>query len=236
LGGILDADPVIRETAKYIANWGVYPEFHTGRDSASRQSKPLRHETRVEWDGQNIMQVLHTLYENYPEFRNDVDGAMSVALSEEFRELLFPPVQDGLFQLRMKLRGLARQLSAADLSDGTIRFLYLLAILANPEPPPLIAIDEPETGLHPVMQHIVAEFAVDAASRTQVVLTTHSPEFLDCFGDTVPTTTVVEWQEGQGTTLRNLSGEALTEWVKHFSLGEILRTGEAAIIETEEEG
>ena len=60
-----------------------------------------------------------------------------------------------------------------------------------------MAIDEPETGLHPSMLPIVAEYAVDAARRTQIILTTHSPQFLDAFQETVPTTTVVEWAEGE---------------------------------------
>ena len=89
-------------------------------------------------------------------------------------------------------------LFAADLSDGTLRFLMLLAILANPEPGTLVAIDKPETGLHPRMFPIIAEFAASASERTTVVLTTHSPEFLDAFpSDCVPTTTVVECVEGE---------------------------------------
>ncbi len=97
---------------------------------------------------------------------------------------------------RLNIRGfrsLRRGQSAADLSDGTLRFLLLLTVLASPSPAPLIAIDEPETGLHPSMLPIVAEYATDAATRTQVILTTHSPQFLDAFGDTLPATTVAKW-------------------------------------------
>ena len=104
-------------------------------------------------------------------------------------------------------------------------FLFLLAVLANPSPPSLIAIDEPETGLHPSMLPIVAEYARDAAERTQVILTTHSPEFLDAFGDDVPPTTVAECRDGE-TDLRVLSGGQLDYWLRQYTLGELYRYNE----------
>jgi predicted ATPase len=114
--------------------------------------------------------------------------------------------------------------STAILSDGILRFLLLIAILANPEPGDLIAIDEPETGLHPSMLPIIAELAADAAERTQVVFTTHSPQFLDAFTE-APTTTVAEWVDGE-TRLSVLPEEELQRWLKEFSLGSLYRSGE----------
>src|SRR5439155_24136912 len=109
--------------------------------------------------------------------------------------------------------------------DGTLRFLFLLAVLANPSPPPLIAIDEPETGLHPSMLPIVAEYAKDASNHSQVILTTHSPELLDAFGDIPPTTTVVERHDGE-TKLRVISGDDLHYWLKQYTLGDLFRSKE----------
>ena len=90
----------------------------------------------------------------------------------------------------------------------------------------MVAIDEPETGLHPAMLPIVAEYAVQASSRTQVIFTTHSPSLLDAFGDHVPTTTVVGWADGC-TTLSVLSGAELDYWLKkEYTLGELYRSGQ----------
>ncbi len=206
-----------------LASWTVHPWFHAHRGAEVRQATVARFETRIQPDGDNLIAVLHTLYTSDREFKSEINTAMKAAFGEEFEELVFPPAADQRIQLRVRWKSLTREVSAADLSDGTLRFLFLLAVLANPKPPALIAIDEPETGLHPSMLRIVAEYARDAASRTQVVLTTHSPEFLDAFGDEPPTTTVVEWQDGQ-TQLRVLAGDSLDYWLKQYSLGELYRS------------
>ena len=184
-----------------------------------------RADTQVSADGQNLVAVLHTLYTGRRDFENEVVTAMHAAFGEDFDKLVFPPAADQRIQMRIRWQSLKREQSAADMSDGTLRFLFLLAVLANPEPPPLIAIDEPETGLHPSMLPIVAEYAREAANRAQVILTTHSPEFLDAFGADVPTTTVVERQEGQ-TVLRVVSSDELSYWLKQYTLGELYRSSE----------
>ncbi len=73
---------------------------------------------------------------------------------------------------------------------------------------------------------IIAEFAASASERSTVVLTTHSPEFLDAFpSDCVPTTTVAECVEGE-TTLSKLDPGELERWLKEYSLGKLFRSGE----------
>ena len=86
-------------------------------------------------------------------------------------------------------------------------------------------IEEPEQYLHPTIMPIVAEHAVDAALRAQVIFTTHSPQFLDAFQETVPTTTVVEWAEGE-TQLKTVTDESLDYWLREYSLGGLYRSGE----------
>ena len=223
-------NPVLGAFRSRMASWGVYQDFDTGRDSPVRRGSVARTEKRVGSDGENLVCVLHTLYTQDREFKQEIDDAMRAAFGPDFEGLIFPPEADQRIQLRVAWKSLKRPQSAADLSDGTLRFLFLLAILANPDPPALIAIDEPETGLHPSMLPIIAEYGADASTRTQVVFASHSPEFLDSFRETIPTTTVVECRDGE-TRIRNLSGDALSSWLKEYSLGEILRSSEAEIIE-----
>ena len=209
--------PAIR---KYLAEWSIYHDIHVNRDAAIRQSIVARSEKRVAPDGQNLISVLHTLYTGDRYFKQSVNSAMRAAFGNDFEELIFPPAADQKIQLRVRWKTLRNEQSAADLSDGTLRFL-----LATPSPAPLIAIDEPETGLHPSMLPIVAEYAVDAAQRSQVILTTHSDQLLDAFGDTRPTTTVAKWSDGE-TTLTTLDNDELAYWLKEYSLGALYRSRE----------
>jgi predicted ATPase len=227
------AHPVLRGFCDGLKGWCVWANFDTGPASPARAGTVARHETFLEPNGDNLVSFLHTLYTGRRDFERDLNESMRAAFGDDFEELVFPPEADQRIQLRVRWKSRSRADSAADLSDGTLRFLYLLAILANPKPPPLIAIDEPETGLHPAMQRIVAELATEASRRTQVVLTTHSPEFLDGFEKPGPTVTVVESRPGAGTVLRNLAGEALSDWLGHYTLGEILRSNEAEVMKAE---
>jgi len=209
----------------YLKGWAIYHDLHVNSDAPIRQPTITRHEKRVEADGQNLISVLHTLYTGDREFKNDINLVMRAAFGEDFDELVFPPAADQRTQLRVRWKTLKREQSAADLSDGTLRFLFLLTVLASPDPAPLIAIDEPETGLHPSMLRLVAEYAADAADRTQVILTTHSPQFLDAFKGFSPKITVTKWSKGQ-TFLKNLEGELLADWLKEYSLGSLQLSGE----------
>jgi predicted ATPase len=208
-----------------LSKIAVYHDLNVGQDSTIRQSTIARFEKRIDPDGKNLVPVLHTLYSGDREFKRDIDSAMRAAFGDDYEEIVFPPAADQRVQLRVRWRTLQREQSAADLSDGTLRFLLLLTILTAPDPPMLIAIDEPETGLHPAMYPIIAEFAVEAASRTQLVFTTHSAQFLDAFTENKPTTTVASWENGE-TSLHTLEGAALDYWLKDYSLGALFESGQ----------
>lgn len=224
-GGPFAANRFVDEFQKGLASWKIHQDFQTHGAAQIRSPQVARAETQVSADGQNLISVLHSLYMGSRQFKKEVNKAMRAAFGEDFEELLFPPDADHRIQLQIRWRSLQRERSAADISDGTLRFLFLLAVLANPSPAPLIAIDEPETGLHPSMLPIVAEYAREAANKAQVILTTHSPEFLNAFGDDPPTTTVVECRDGE-TVLRVVSGETLSYWLKGYTLGELYRSSE----------
>ncbi|MFZ1058442.1 MAG: AAA family ATPase [Candidatus Rokuibacteriota bacterium] len=218
-------NPVVLAFRDCLASWGIYHDLHVDQRAPIRQASVARIEKRISADGQNLIPVLHTLYTGDREFRKSVDSAMRAAFGNDFEELSFPPAADQRVQLRLRWRSLKTGQSATDLSDGTIRFLLLLSIFASPTPGALIAVDEPEVGLHPSMFPIVAEYAAEAAERTQVVLTTHSPQFLDAFGKNVPTTTVTRWVDGT-TQLSVVDGQELQRWLKDYSLGALFHSGE----------
>jgi predicted ATPase len=236
-GGVSDEQPVLamfngpfvhRAILAFrdrLVSWGIYHDLRVDQQAPLRQAVVSHVEHRLADDGQNLVNVLHTHYTENRDFKRTVDASMRAAFGPDYEELVFPPAADQRVQLRVRWRSLRTEQSAADLSDGTLRFLLLLAILANPKPGDLVAIDEPEAGLHPRMLAIVAELAAEAAEHTQVVLTTHSPELLDAFGKEVPTTTVARWASGK-TELAVLGAEELATWLGDYRLGASFRSNE----------
>lgn len=122
--------------------------------------------------------------------------------------------------------GLLEPLVAWRLSDGTLKFLCLLAVLLDPNPAPLICIEEPEVGLHPEAVQIVAEALVEASERTQLIVTTHSEALIDALSDRPEDVLVTERDFDNGTQFRRLNKEQLSAWLERYSLGQLWRKGE----------
>lgn len=114
---------------------------------------------------------------------------------------------------------------ATRLSDGTLRYLCLLAILCHSNPPPLICIEEPELGLHPDVLPTLAELLVDASERTQLIVTTHSEVLIDAL-TTNPEAVIVAEKFDNGTELRRLEQIKLAPWLARYRLGELWTKGE----------
>lgn len=116
---------------------------------------------------------------------------------------------------------------ATRLSDGTLRYLCLLAILCHPEPPPLICIEEPELGLHPDMIHVIADLLRDAATRTQLIVTTHSDLLVEEFTNE-PECILTFEKRGDQSEVRRLDSEELSHWLEKYSLGQLRQQGHLA--------
>jgi predicted ATPase len=213
-----------------IQGWSVHQDMRVDQDAELRRAAVTRSERRVEPDGQNLIPVLHTLYTGDTEFREFIDSTMTTAFPDDYQGLSFPPAAHGRIELSLKRKHRKRPDSTSDLSDGTLRFLLLLAILGSPDPAPLIAIDDPETGLHPRMLPIIAAVAANTAVKSQVIFTTQSPQFLDAFDRDDPLTVTVVGTNGSETILKTLAGEELKHWIDDYSLGKFAFSGEAEIV------
>ena len=113
------------------------------------------------------------------------------------------PVSGGQIQFHLRERGLASSVPATRLSDGTIRFVAILAVLLTPNPPPLLCIEEPELGLHPDALAIIGQLLVEASARMQLVVTTHSDALVSALTTRVESVVTCE-KRGAGTLLRRL--------------------------------
>jgi predicted ATPase len=114
---------------------------------------------------------------------------------------------------------------ATRLSDGTLRYLCLLAILCDPEPPPLICIEEPELGLHPDILPKLADLLRAASERTQLIVTTHSEILVDAMTETPESVVVCSKRDGQ-TIMERLKAEDLGVWLEKYRLGSLWISGQ----------
>jgi predicted ATPase len=114
---------------------------------------------------------------------------------------------------------------ATRLSDGTLRYLCLLAILCDPDPPPLICIEETELVLHPHVLPKLADHLLAASKYTQLIVTTHSDVLVDAMSETPESIVVCEKQQGAPTMTR-LAAADLQVWLEKYRLGELWIRGE----------
>ena len=168
-----------------LASMAFYPGFDVTRSSTLRtKAADIKPDTALSSNGDNLGTVLHEILTRY-DFR---------PAAEELRDFLrvaYPAFEEihcdtthgtpPQVLVRVREQGMSRSMEMWELSDGMLRFLCLATALLNPQPLPLVAIDEPELGLHPGLLPIVAEMIKTAAERTQVLVTTHSPDLLNCF-------------------------------------------------------
>lgn len=110
------------------------------------------------------------------------------------------------------------KIPATRLSDGTLRYLSLLTILCHPNPPPLVCIEEPELGLHPDIIPTIAKLLLEASSRMQLIVTTHSDILIDAFTEQ-PESVIVCDKVAMQTVMRRLSQADLAAWIDQYRLG-----------------
>ena len=114
---------------------------------------------------------------------------------------------------------------ASRLSDGSLKYLCLLAILLNPHPPPLVCIEEPEMGMHPDLIPKITDLLVDASERCQLIVTTHSDMLVDSLSERPEAVVVCEKHSGQ-TTMNRLDPGELAHWLKKYRLGQLWTSGQ----------
>jgi predicted ATPase len=192
----------------------IYREWAFGRNAVFRepQKADLRND-RLEEDFSNLGLFLNRLRQK-PKAKREILAALG-------------DLYEGLSDFDVSIEGGTVQvfftegdftIPATRLSDGTLRYLCLMAILCDPEPPPLICIEEPELGLHPDILPKVADLLVAAATRTQLIVTTHSDILVDAMTERPEAILICEKHEGQTATKR-LDGERLRAWLECYKSG-----------------
>ena len=133
-------------------------------------------------------------------------------------------VSGGTVQFYLHEKGFSSPIPATRISDGTLRFIAMLAVLLSPEPPPLVCIEEPELGLHPDAVALMGDVLEEASERMQLVVTTHSDALVSELTNR-PSAIVACERPGAGTMLRRLDPEHVAHWLDEYALGDIWRMG-----------
>jgi predicted ATPase len=161
--------PEISALRNEISCWRFYHQFRTDVESPLRQPQIGVQTTVLGHDGSDLAAALQTILEIGD------DTFLRETISEAFGGgTLLIEATDTLFSIRLQMPGLLRPLQARELSDGQLRFLCLCAALLSPRPPSLLALNEPETSLHPDLVNSLGRLMVRASKHTQLWITTHS--------------------------------------------------------------
>ena len=176
----------------------------------------------LEEDGSNLGVVLDRLLAR-PKVKDRIVESLRM-LYENTRDLR-TTVEGGKVQTRLEEAGLNATIPLIRMSDGTVRWLALLAILLDPDPPPLVVVEEPELGLHPDMIRELGKLLVDASERMQLIVTTHSTQLVEEFTDNPEAVIVCEKENGTSRFKRLDTGK-LSSWLAEYNLGQLWTKGQ----------
>jgi predicted ATPase len=216
-----DTYPELTYLGDVVAKIRLYREWEFGRYTAPRlpQRADMPNDM-LESDCSNLGLVLNRL-------RRDPDT------KERLRTSL-QKLYQGIDDFDIRVEGGTVQvffqegrtiIPATRLSDGTLRYLCLLAILCHPKPPPLVCIEEPELGLHPDILPGLADLLKEASTRCQIIVTTHSEVLVDAMTDTPEAILVAEKHEG-GTEIKRLDPTEMKPWLEKYRLGQLWTRGD----------
>lgn len=204
----------------HLANCSLFGDFDTSRSSVMRElGVTTERQDFLLPNGRNLGLVLSN-FKRWPVQRKRLLQELR-EFNAQFEDLEFFPAGDR-YEIRL-LEG-ERWLGLPSVSDGTLRYLCLLAILLHPSPPPLVMIEEPELGLHPDIIPQLGKLLVEASERTQLIVTTHSDILVDCFHSTPESVVVCEQEDGV-TRFDRLNAGELAPWLKKYRLGTLWTQG-----------
>jgi predicted ATPase len=202
----VDATPgaTIRQP-EYLAD-DVVPEAGAGNLASVLFNLQTRGDYRTNFE--EIVRTLETAYSEFDGINVQVQPGERGKVAVRWREKPFEK----------------REFRPSELSDGTLRFLWLATLLLSPRVPLLKCLDTPEHDMHPKMLAIIADLLKAASERTQVIVATHSPLLVDHLD---PEDVLITEKKDGATVLRRASDRAdLRGWLEKFTLGELMATGE----------
>jgi predicted ATPase len=172
--GQFASNPRVSALRRFISGW--YLSYLTA--DRARGTPEAGPQERLSETGDNLPNVIQYLKEQHPERLDRILTTLAHRIPR-LESIEAEMMQDGRLLLQIKDAPFQRPILAKFASDGTLKMLAYLTVLYDPNPPQLIGIEEPENHLHPRLLPELAEECRTASGQSQLMVTTHSPYFVD---------------------------------------------------------
>jgi len=212
-------DVLRQQTYALMSKARVYHFHDTSSAAKVKQTGDLGDNEALRTDASNLAAFLYLLKQKHPDSYRRIVSTIRLAAPffDDFR-LRPSPFNEQKILLEWSEKNSDAYFNAHALSDGTLRFICLATLLLQPELPSLIIIDEPELGLHPYANQLLAGLVRSASQKAQVILSTQSVTLVNQFAP--EELIVVDRKEG-ASEFRRLSPQELESWLESYSLGEL---------------
>jgi predicted ATPase len=173
-------------------------------------------------DGEDLLSCLYSMRESNKDRYEAVEDALRAAFPT-FDRIDFPAVAAGSLTLAWRDKDFTQPIHPHQLSEGTLRFLWLVTLLQSSGLPRITLIDEPEVSLHPEMLRLLAELMREAAERTQLIVATHSDRFVRFLEP--HELLVCDLDDGGGTRITRANHLDLKHWMQDYTLDQLWMAG-----------
>ncbi len=208
-----------RQILRDLENYRVY-HFHDTSDTAPAKGNcDIEDNQFLQPQAENLAAFLYWMKQKKPDhFAIIEDTIRQIApFFDQFR-LTPSRLNEDKIRLEWREKGSDAYFNASSLSDGTLRFICLTTLLLQPELPTVVLLDEPELGLHPAAITVLADLLSSASERSQILVATQSVTLVNQF---TPREVWTVDRDEQESVFRHLNGEDMSDWLEHYSLGEL---------------
>jgi predicted ATPase len=210
---------IAKYTFDALKTWRVYHFHDTSENALVKKYNRINDNEFLREDAANLAAFLYRLkIENPKHYQRIVENIKLIV--PMFRDFNFRPnpLNSEMILLEWQDKNSDFPFTAADLSDGSLRFICIVTMLLQPNRPDLILLDEPELGLHPMAIKILAGLLKKVANFSQIIISTQSEKLVSEFD--AQDIIVVE-HNGENSTFNRLENERLVSWLNDYSLGEL---------------
>ena len=202
---------------KRLASCSFYGALNVAPKSPVRLPQSMRPSTLPGSNGEDLVSCLYYLRETDPDRFEIIEDTLAAAFPD-FERLGFPPVAAGTLAMTWKDKNFSKPLYMHQMSEGTLRFLWLVTLLQSRDLTAVTLIDEPEVSLHPELLQLLADVMREASKRTQLIVATHSDRLIRFLE---PNEVLVCDAEDGVTTMTWADSLNLEKWLEDYSLDEL---------------